>query len=607
MKKKLGMITMALILTIGALTMPGCGGGGGGGGVTLSPTTNTTSGGGTSGTTYRITGTAVDTGLITSRAATAVSAGRTIVARNAHTGQQLTVVNGITLANGTFDITVNIGSGSSLDVIVEVVTGDGSNLKVAFDDLSGAQTGVTVDYGTTRKATIFSYIPDSALAEINKVDDLYSALQIDLLSSVNTAALATDLLGYTNPIISACSYTSGKPDYACIQTQVQNRATTSTAVQAVKDLGQQLSSACEAGQMQDKAPGQPLNTLKDVTAIFDDAGSSLESIDVQSEIDELCAKMADALTVWRNSSLALDGKRIAIKYVALALKFGETYSNQDVANAISNLRSKLSTKIANGAVASTNLISATDMGSTINVYDIARGMLIQVLVEDAPVSRTTAATAVDALLQVLGRLGATSENASSLYQMTGNWVPVWDEDAVRTNLMTALAPLGMDDPSKTNNLMRLAHDIAGLSNPTDAQVRAVLATYLSTATTDEAMGLYTKYKGQTCSLNYTFPPLSISTSAGCPTEEEIIHLIETHYEKPLPKLRSVVDGVQAWVNNPDNNIYLLAVANASGIYQNIVNNMMASESNKSQLSYALYLAGVKPELFWLYINVSPYL
>jgi hypothetical protein len=294
--------------------------------------------------------------------------------------------------------------------------------------------------------------------------------------------------------------------------------------------------------------------------------------------------------------------------MAMAIRNGEIYTYSDVYSSMGLLRSGMAQKIStNAAAAASTLTTSNDINSIISAYDIIRGMLIEVMVKEAGATREDAADAVEGLLEVLADLGESSNGTASFDAVMDNWVVSWADAALATNLMTALFPMEMDVRAKTDPLMMLARDIADLPPGfSDAQLEAVLLNYLSPATTASAMTLYNNNKGKNCQFGYTFPPLSI-TATDCPDKEEVISLIETHYEKDLPKLRAVVDGVEAWVNHPDNAINLLGLGNSFSKVEAVYNSMKVSTANKNQLSDALNIAGVKPELFWLAINLEPYM
>jgi len=157
----------------------------------------------------------------------------------------------------------------------------------------------------------------------------------------------------------------------------------------------------------------------------------------------------------------------------------------------------------------------------------------------------------------------------------------------------------MNVPDKNEVLMEIVNALADNlpANPTDEQIAAVLAPYMSRAAIDSALGLYHQYLD--CADAGT-------EMTSCFTADDIISFLEAYYEKDLPKLRAVVDGISAWINDPTNTLMLASLGNAYGIIQGIIADMQASAANMAELAAALDTAGVKPELFELYINLEPY-
>lgn len=346
--------------------------------------------------------------------------------------------------------------------------------------------------------------------------------------------------------------------------------------------------------------------------IFDDANTSVSSGLTETEEEELVSKMADAVTAWDSYFSTTVSKRVAIKDITLAVFFGESFISSAVENDVHKVTINYRGVISNDALAGTTLVSKDDMTLILNGYDNIRGMLIDVFVNDVGATRQEAAGSVEAILNVLAKLGAASENTSSMEEILDNWVVEWDKPECEEELMTALAPLDMDDPEKTRNMMRLVHDLNDLpDDATDDQIKEVMLRYLTEETADEALIVYNKYKNQTCTSDnyYSFNlfsglDLNLSPSESCVSKEDIIHLLETHYEKDLPKLEAFINGIEAWVEDDANMNYLFEIYFANNAVQRALDNMKTSEANKAEIGTALDTAGVKKELFWLMINLE---
>ncbi len=531
--------------------------------------------------------------------------------------------------NGQFSITIGVPTGTTPDIVIEALIDDANpsnNFKIAFDNINASMTGanaVTGDEGTTRKARVFELISSEALSDITIIDNTFHGVNIDITSTITTSELAQDLFDFIEPIIlgvdssqPSCPMSSGSPDYDCIYDQIDQSIDSSQADTNVNTLCKELQVKAGADGLNSLSDSQSKSSVEYVVAIFDDADRKISGdnsdvdIDTESEITELVSKMDEAIAAWLATYSTQTAKRVVIKDSALSYLNGSSFTNNDVKSAMTTLKASLQQKIQTVAAQATTLVAETDMGSTIAAYDILRGMLIEVMVEDCAATREDATAAVESLLLVLAQLGEASEEATSKDSLMDIFVEEWDDPTLENNLMTALAPLEMDDPEKTQDLMRLAHDLSDLpSGATDQQIEDVLDDYLDQATTDEAMGLYTYYKDKECQLQVQSFPFQLNT-VDCPTEEEIIHLIETHYGKDLPKLRAFVDGIQDWMYDSSNAASMLALYNAgreNGPVQNIYNGMKASESNKQEISGALTIAGIKPEIFWLVMNCEQYL
>lgn len=352
-----------------------------------------------------------------------------------------------------------------------------------------------------------------------------------------------------------------------------------------------------------------------VAEIFTDAGALLYTNLTTSETNELKSKMSESIAMWQDTYDTHTAKRVAIKDNAMAIFFGETFSESRVSSEMDNLMEGYIEVVPEDAVANTSLVTQDDMEATLKAYDYIRGMLIDVLTEDVGATRAEAFESTEAFLTVLARLGAASEDTSSMDEILDNWVVEWAKDDFEAELMTALAPLDMDDPTKTENLMLLVRDLYDLpSGATEQDIRQVMNQYLTEATTDVAINIMNKAENQTCeaSAYYTLGvipliDLNLSPDPNCIGKSDIMLLAETHYEKDLPKLEAFIDGLEAWIEDPSNNSYLTAIALAETPFNNIVTGMQAGDSQKAEIGAALDTAGIKKEIFWLYINLEPYM
>ncbi|GEM_PF-1760384 len=630
-RRMLSNILAAIVLCLGAALATGCGGGGGGATGGGTPVVNPPA-----DNNQTVTRTIAGTVYTSSEQSGSRAASRiaddipvTNAALKAYnvtdaTKTNLITAGGTTGANGVFSATITIPKNTTPSIIIETLigpAGDAGNIKLAVESVSANRTGLLADKGTTRKAVIFELIPDVALNTISGVDNLMAGEGIDATASITNATRARELVNYISSIITACPNVGANPDYNCIHTQIGNTLAATNLDAEVEKLVERLDTAAKvalgiasineiiANLIE---PDYSRAQVDAIVEVFTDAGesalSTLNNIDTKPKAAELCAAMSDVVDVWDAAHANTTAKRLAVKDMAMAVRNGEVFTYSDVYSAMGLLRSGMAQKISpNAAAAASTLTTSNDINSIISAYDIIRGMLIEVMVKEAGATRDDAADAVEGLLEVLADLGDSSNGTVSFGAVMDNWVVSWDNAALATNLMTALFPMEMDVRAKTDPLMMLAHDIADLPPGfSDAQLEAVLLDYLSPATTAAAMTLYNNNKGKSCQFGYTFPPLSI-TATDCPDKEEVISLIETHYEKDLPKLRAVVDGVEAWVNHPDNAINLLGLGNSFSKIETMYNTMKVSTANKNQLSEALNIAGVKPELFWLAINLEPYM
>lgn len=648
MKKRI--LFMAMIC-VASLTLLAAGCGGGGGGTTTNNNSNTTTQGDTNGTTTptptptsktitvsgnmtyqsnssRVAGRVAQAGGIPNASVIAYVAGDSKTSKTV-----LNSTSDTTDENGDFSITVDMGNASTLDIIVEAIAASG-NVMVAIDNASSNVTDLAGNEGTTRKAKIFHYSPNEALeTTISIIDNIMTKQNIDvadeLIDTSSYNSISTKVKSFLTEMKSAmttCNVSSSTLDDTkkeCVSTALETSGATDDAVLKTL-LKLEMSYKSEIGKLDQSdmlyniVKSGDRSKYDSIVEIFDDAKISIvDRLETSSEVQELLTCMDDAITEWNSSSYpTMQAKRVAVKNIAVAEYFSRTFTNSSVQSILNSLSrfSGYYSSIRSGAVEGTS-IQATDIGYAMTAYDNVRGMLISVMVNDLGETRASAFEAVEALLQVLADHGAASENTSSFAQVMDNWVTEWDKTEFEANLMTALAPLGMDDSTKTKDLMRIAHDLSELgSGATDAQIEAVLNTYLSTETTNVAMDVYDKFRNQTCSQSdyFTFAMgsginLNLSPSSSCVSDEDIFVLFETHYGKSLPKLRAFVAGLESWVEDSSNLYYLIGIYTGSTGIETLYNTMKSSSANKTEVGQALDAAGIKKELMWLAANLEPYM
>ncbi len=593
MKKIRHSALLGLLLFVTALAAANCGGGGGG----TAPSTPSTN------RSVTLTGTANnDAPRVQGReAAATVAANTVVVAYNPHTGAMLSSGNDKVGSNGAFSVAVDLGANSALDVVLEIYNEVQSksssdnmkaNLKYAFDNLSANSSGVTVNYDSTRSATIFVFRPDDVLADIKKADTIMKDQGIDILDTITTPALAQEFMTSMADAVKCSSTDSG-----CIAEALHGGNDSLEAASPVKTM-------VETAGMEYAIDANWTSIQNIYNASGQTASDSITNINTVDKQKEICWVLTDAVGAWDATYATSLEKFVAIKDIALAVKNGETFSSTDVQTAVTDLWSSLVMKIQHDAASGSSAISDTDLGSIISGFDGIRGLLIRMFVTKAEATRPDAAAAVEALLKDLAEFGISSESKAAFTDKAGaeaddimdSWVTTWATAAFAADLMTALSPVDMNDQTKTDNLMKLAHDLAYLTNPTDEQVEDVLNDYLSTETTALAMTMYRDHKG-----------CDISSNTNCPSEEEILSLLESHWGKSLPKLRAVINGLKDWYDSADSSVEKLGLGNSIMTMKEVYIDMKASSANKSAIGAVLSKAGVKQELFWLLMNVEPYL
>lgn len=551
------------------------------------------------------------------------TSGQTVIAYEAGDSSKtrLNAADDTTDSDGAFDIRVEIGNGNSKDIIIEV---QGQGLKVAAPGVSDDVSGIEGDAAATRVASIFHLAPDTPLSDISLVDELYFDQEYDVSQYITTSAEAASFLEHIDGVLTSCNVTGSDLDNqakARMSSELEILLYSLSAEEAVEYMLESLRIAyivdigagSDYHRMADTAHDADRDDLAVIAEIFADGQVSLSSLD-EPEIEELVAKMQNAIATWQETYGTEVAKRVAIKDEMLALYRGESFTNSTVKSKISWIKGNFVQLIQAPAAADTSLIDEYDLGSLISAYDVIRGVFIQTLVEDAQATSAQALNGVDAVLFVVAALGAASEDSSTMGVIMDNWVTEWDKDSVMDELLNGLDPLNMDDQDKLENLMLLAHDMQAElpAEPTDEEMLTIFNRYLTTATSNEALALYRQYNDNGCEINISVQGTnSVSFSMNkpdvCPGKEELISLIETHYEKgTLTKLRAVIEGVEEYLAEIPNNDGI-AVANAYLIFDGVLTDMKASEQNKTELSDAMRTAGIKPELFWLYMNLEPYM
>ncbi|MEW5947417.1 MAG: hypothetical protein AB1742_14600 [bacterium] len=601
-----------------AISVAGCGGGGGGGGAA----------GGGGGTPDRIVTVQVDFQNGASRAASAEgrAADRSASAAVADTPvivywakdasrKLLNSASDRTDPSGRCNLTVNLGNKASLDVIVEALVaaaGSDSNVRLALDDLSTNLTGLAANDVTTTSADIFVLSSDTlSLAQLHEVVVLMNANSVNL-DSIDTAQDASDLVAEVYPAIQNCGGIQDGPTRAnCYETQIDSGdAALSADVQsALADLEVEFrvdtGGATTAETLYAIDKNQDLSVIQKIVDMAALASyTDFTRIDVAPELSELIAATANAVAKYDDAALTGGSRLIAIKRALLHALASTDFANNDVELLISDLRSAYyNAAIASAAADLSALVGTNDLISVISAYDVIEWMFIEVLT-DQNMTLAEAVQTFDALVEVLKNFGASTGGGSA--QIMNDLVAMWALASFQAELAKLLEPFDMYDRAKTDNLMVLARDLSALSSThTRAQVEDVLNDYLSAATTQKALELYDRYYGKTdCAFD---PATRTQTGTNCPTQAEIMALLETHYEKPLPLLDSTITGIAQWIQSGENDTLMIALGTGGSRIQQMIELMKQSDANAASISAALDAAGVASELAVLYINLEPYL
>jgi hypothetical protein len=119
---------------------------------------------------------------------------------------------------------------------------------------------------------------------------------------------------------------------------------------------------------------------------------------------------------------------------------------------------------------------------------------------------------------------------------------------------------------------------------------------------DAALVLY--HRVTYCSTTYEGNQLGlINCMTSDTTLTNLVDFLEKYYEKSLPKLRPVLDGIIAWYKSPTIEESAILTETLTGL-SNAQAVATAMQSNETEMSGVLEAAGVKPELFLLYLNLS---
>lgn len=607
-----------------ALLISGCGGGGGGGGTPATPSTggtnnNNNNNNNNAGRTITISGTmsSASAGRVAGRVSEAAVASTHIIAYRltdgSHTAMNST--SDATDATGNFNITVNIGDESAANIIIEALpngatAGATANPRVALENVAANLTGVTADDTTATEGLLWISSPGDSLTNIIKpVVAYFAAESIDARTGIDSSATAAALVSAMKTIHTACGSQTGNAKKSCVIGQIDTlkASITSAAVtDIITDLETDYKVDTGVATIQETLkfldPRQSDATVNTVVAIANDADVSLSNISTQAEAVEMFDKLANAIAAHDASYATTLAKKLAIKNALLPVQYGDTFTNGDVENLIINLKSAYSGMVGQDAAALSGLVSSNDMISIVSGLDVIEGMLTEVFVEDGQVTRDQAWAMVQAFVYCLSQLGSSSENNTSMQAILDDWVVSYDDATFRDKLHTVFDPLGMNDRNKTKDLMRLSHDL-GDTNGTHDAVEAKLNVYLTPATVVKAMALYDKYYGKMdCSFNVTSRMI---TGSNCITQAEIVDLLETHFEKPLPILNAVLTGIQQWVQSSANDTKIIAIGTAYTALNDRV--YPAFKANKAALGPVMDAAGINKELFWLVINLSPYI
>lgn len=597
-----------------SIAISSCGGGGGGGGTsTPAPTGGTTTP--TTSTTLSLSGTMSSTaaGRVAGRTAGAPLANTPIVAFILGDADRtpINAATDATNASGTFNITINIGNASSANVVIEAVPsgstlGANSNIRYPLENVSSNRTGLAGDETSSAQGLLWMYNPGKSLTNaVIPAVAMFAQESIDIRSSL-TAQAAEALMTAMESVLNSCgTMQEGDAKKTCVVNAIGNlNISDATAASLVErlELGYKVDtdSASTREMLKHYAPDQPDENIDAVIAMGSATGASLGAISSSAEATELFSKLEQALLAYK-ASFSSDLEKI--KAVNLQINISmhtETFTNSDVQDILINMRAGYQGVIATQAAALSSLVDASKMTSALSGYDNTIGMLLNVFAQNASANRFQAWAMVSGLLYCLGELGESSESTASMGAVLDNWVPAYADATFQNNWHALLDPLGMDSRDKTRDLMQMAHDL-GDTDGSRAQVQDKLDNYLTAPTVTKAMALYDKYYGSMQCDNVGLPINFNNLGGNCPTQDEVVDLLETHFEKSLPVLDAVLTAIQNYINN--NTTKFAGLTSLNDIYTT----MKASTGNKQSLGPAVDAAGISKELFWLVMNLEPYI
>lgn len=513
-----------------------------------------------------------------------------------------------------------VGATPDYDCMAAYIQGNIDDLDAfpAVKDVIGeAEIAFEVSAGDAVISVTLSYLaPDCN--SIQAIVDIFNDANVDI-GSIDKQTEAESLCEAMADIVAA--WDNGSASMTSLLTtinQVADTVAASTAPQAVKDLIADLEASYtekiktifeEYFAYLD--PTCPTARIQSIAAIGVDAiGGEPETIfsaiDTQAEAVSLCDFMADPAAAWDAASGAA-AKRLAAKEATLKVFFGEvrptiSSSSDTIYQLIKNIRQQLAWKIGDEAAAGTTLVTAVQMENLVNGYDDLRGIFIEEFVTEGGATSDAAAAAVEGLLDVVAQLGANS-NYDSSDALINAWVVEWRTIALLANLAAATDPLGMNVPAKNEIIMDIVNALADNlpASPTDAQIKAILAPqYMTTTAADAAIVLY--HRTTVCSAN-TNQLAMINCFTANETLTDLVDFLEEYYEKSLPKLRPVLDGIIAWYKSPTIEESMILTETLTGL-SNAQAVATAMQTNETEMSGVLEAAGVKPELFLLYLNLS---
>lgn len=596
-----------------AVVVSSCGGGGGGG-TTSAPTGGTPTSTPTAGKTVNVSGTFTDggAGRVAGRSAGAVAS--TPIVAYALTDAAHTALNNAadtTGADGTFSITVNLGSASNADIIIEALPdgasiGASGNIRVGVEDLAANAAGVAADPTTAAEGLLWLASPTESLTtSIKPIVKYFSDEDIDVRATAANATRAASIVTVMKTVHSTCgSISTASEKKTCVINKIAEQNITDATVASVVDQLEtkykiDTSVASQADLLKYYAPDQTDANISAVIEMAEIAGASLSGIDSTSEALEMFSKLEYAITAHTSTASTGLAKKVSTKTHILGTLYADTFTNSTVKDLLIELKAGYAGVVGTQAAAlSSSLISTNDMISLVSGYDAVIGMFIETFVKDAGVSRNGALAMAMAFEYTMGKLGETSENNTSVQTIFDDWVPAYADATFRDQLHTLFDPLGMDNRAKTEQLMQLSRDLS-YTNGTRSSVESTLGNYLTPATVAEAMTLYDKYYGtMNCSVDAVTRTIG---GTNCPTQAEIVHLLETHFEKSLPVLNAVLTDLQVYIQTKTDKFAGLAVL--TDIYAD----MKVSAANKALIGDALEAAGIQEEMFWLAMNLEPYI